>query len=136
MTREQCQGQTALDLFPVCDNDRHAQFIIRHKRWMRDVKKCEDAALFDFFDELEYKLGLTEAIERSKTFDLVTAFGFTVNELESIIGIFSEEDFHVCWDRAWAYKMGMSKSLLTTVRKWEYKCGKEHTAMKNGLTRI
>lgn len=136
MIKHECIGQMALDLFSRPHEDRIDRFIERHKNWLRIVKKCEDQALFELFDELVDELGLTEAIERSKVFDLVSVYGFTIGELESIVCVSSEADYHVCWDRAWAYKMGMSKSLITTVRKWDYKCGKEHTAMKNGLTRI
>lgn len=117
---QRCDGQLELDLFAVPEEDRYAKFVARHKEWLREVKKCEDPALFELFDRLEECFGLTEAIERSKTFDLVTRHGFTIDELVDMIGLFTAEDYHTCWDRAWAFKQGVSKPMLPFITEWIY----------------
>ena len=108
-----CDGQLSIDF--EADGRSHMDWDAWWKEWLRDVKGVSDPELFRLYDRIREKFGADEARERSKTFDLVTMKGLTVDELVRFIGVLDAPHYHVCWDRSWAYKMGVPKEELPNI---------------------
>lgn len=112
--------QLALDLF--AEERPKRQTPLEHfLDWAHRVHKCGpevDAIAARLFDEMPYPF------DRGKALVMACGHGRFDQQVVDALGLFDETlDYHVCWDRAWAYGHGVPIELIPLVRRCDYRCG-------------
>lgn len=98
--------------------------------WLRSVQGCESKTMEVMVHALYSRFCAIEAFERCKCLTLVdgthAVHGWCWKDLTDVIGIFSEKDYHTCWDRCWAARQGWDKEKVARLEVFAYGRG-EHT---------
>ena len=109
--------QLMLDLFPKPERDHVAEW----RKWLQEPFNDVNDEGLEVFDKLLEKYPRGEAFDRSKclmaTHGKRKVDGLTVDDL----GLFTAEDYHTCWDRAWAAKNGYAPEQVRNIAKWDYR---------------
>lgn len=97
------------------ESTRREQLVADWRNWLVKVRKVDEDALA-LFDKLLGKFELDKAFERSKCLDVLAGArsidGWALADAD-VLGLFdSGLDYHTCWDRAHAARVGCPKSLV------------------------
>lgn len=108
--------QLRLDLFPKTPRDHVSEW----RKWLQEPFNGVDDEGLKVFDRLLETFKRSEAFERSKCLNVThgkrKVDGLTVDDL----GLFTAEDYHICWDRAWAAQNGTPLEIVRKMRYWDY----------------
>lgn len=120
--------QLRLDLFPRPERDHVAEW----REWLQEPFNDVNDEGLEVFDRLLEKYPMGEAFERSKclkvTHGKIKVDGLTVDDL----GLFTAEDYHTCWDRAWAAQNGYTPEQVRNIAEWDYRKKEPIYELPNG----
>ena len=109
--------QLRLDLFPRPERDPVAEW----KKWLQEPFNDVNDEGLEVFERLLEKYQRGEAFERSKCLNVTHGIrkvdGLTVDDL----GLFTADDYRICWDRAWAAQNGCTPEQVRNIAEWDYR---------------
>lgn len=123
-------GQMKLDLYGQPKTSRYVTSAVEDaSHWLRKTHGCTSPLIEDMASALYDKFPGNQAFERCKCVTLVDGNsrvdGWTWWDLTEVIGIFTEKDYHTCWDRCWAARQGWPKEKVRKLEVFAYGKG-EH----------
>lgn len=115
--------QLTLDLFPSetsCDKPEEGTQLGHFLRWAHDTHHCHEG-----IDDVARRVfaEMPDPFDRCKALVTVFRIGRDGSECVPLLGLFDEEDYHTCWDRAWAVVHGVPYELIPRIRYCKYRCG-------------
>ena len=123
----QLNGQMVLPLFQV-ERKRATLEDYRERciTWLCRYYGCDRKKITPVVERLYKEFSQCEAFDRAKVIKdchgKLKISGWSLQDAIDVCAIFDHDiDYHVCWDRAWAGRNGLSKADAAKVIEWDYR---------------